>query len=70
MKMKVWTKHPNHFIRETNKLLRSKGYSKVQADELLNGDLVSFDRLSLASFNALEDTAVYMGLEYDGRQYK
>src|SRR5258706_1604217 len=72
MQIKVQTKHPNRFIREVGKTLRSKGHSKAEADELLNGQFdgerVSWDGLSTAQFYALEDTAVRMGLEYDGRQ--
>lgn len=72
MKMKIWTRQPNYFIRETGKVLRRRGHSKAQADALLNGqfdgELVTFDALCEAQFCALEDTAARMGLQYDGSQ--
>jgi len=74
VKIKVYTEQPNRLIRETCKVLRSRGYHKTEADALLdgrfNGKRVSFEELSVAQFCALEDTAVRLGLPYDGRQDK
>jgi hypothetical protein len=72
MKIKVWTKQPNHFVGEASRLLMSRGHSQAEADSLLvfqfDGEIVTFQRLSVAQFCAVEDTAVRMGLPYDGSQ--
>lgn len=71
MKMRVWTKQPNYFISQACKLLRARSHGD-ECDDLLSaqfdGELVSFERLSVSQFCALEDTAVRMGLQYDGSQ--
>ncbi len=72
MQIKVWTKQPNHFIRATGQVLQERECSQAAIDALLNGhfdgDMVMFTDLSVAQFTALEDTAVRMGLAYDGLQ--
>ena len=71
MKIKVWTKQPNYLISQACKQLRARGHG-AECDDLLNapfdGELVSFERLSVNQFVALEDTAVRLGLQYDGSQ--
>lgn len=71
MKISVSIKQPNHFIRKVCTLLKERGQGE-ECGALLNGqfdgEVVRFADLSTAQFCALEDTAVRLGLQYDGTQ--
>ncbi len=72
MKIQVWTKQSRQFMKRASRRLIERGYGSDLASQLLQGQVdgerVRFEGLSLAQFNAVEDTAAWMGLQYDGRQ--
>ena len=69
MNIRVTTKSPARFIRRANFLLRAHRQADLRLDtrQKFDGEVI-YSGLSLAQFNALEDAAVQLGLEYDGRQ--
>ena len=70
MKIIVWTNSPVRFIKTANVILRDRRHADECLDPLKNHfeGYVAFNNLSEYQFCALENAAVRMGLEYDGRQ--
>lgn len=72
MNIIVWTNSPVGFIKTANAILRLRRHADECLDPLQNHfeGYVAFKNLSENQFCALEDAAVRMSLEYDGRQGK
>lgn len=72
MQIDVQTTDPNHFIQQVSQCLFQRWHDKAQVEALLdgrfNGKRVAFRDLTDAQFNAIEDTAVRLGLAYDASQ--
>jgi hypothetical protein len=68
MKIKIWTNQSADFIQRARRLLQQQRRSQTLPDALIEGERVSFTRLSRLQFQALENTAAQMNLQYDGGQ--